>query len=376
MTVTMPMDQVDPTELELLRQVHQHWNNGNQPQALELLRPLADDERPWATALTAWLMMQQGMPGIEQSASYALKAAALGMPWQAVHTFNNLVGLLPQAPQLADRLIELAAAGLPWQPGIDPVGQGWNLIGQGQAELGMRLMSMTSQVPIAPAGWEPIMKQAQDRVRELGNLTTSAREERERVSNEATDAVAAIAKAQSDLETSASQAGLLVTAATSDATNALFKEDAKRNQKESRTSWFGGLIVLGAAAIVAILPLILHYRGEGPGYSTTALLGAHIASTLALATFAGVLLARARTRDLASQRANDLSTAMGTMISYSNQIKDPVERERFMMTMGQLVLQAHLTTGSGNHTKDDSLPGLLALANLLKPTAASANPSP
>lgn len=376
MTVTMPMDQVDPTELELLRQVHQHWNNGNQPQALELLRPLADDERPWATALTAWLMMQQGMPGIEQSASYALKAAALGMPWQAVHTFNNLVGLLPQAPQLADRLIELAAAGLPWQPGIDPVGQGWNLIGQGQAELGMRLMSMTSQVPIAPAGWEPIMKQAQDRVRELGNMTTSAREERERVSNEATDAVAAIAKAQSDLETSASQAGLLVTAATSDATNALFKEDAKRNQKESRTSWFGGLIVLGAAAIVAILPLILHYRGEGPGYSTTALLGAHIASTLALATFAGVLLARARTRDLASQRANDLSTAMGTMISYSNQIKDPVERERFMMTMGQLVLQAHLTTGSGNHTKDDSLPGLLALANLLKPTAASANPSP
>lgn len=367
-------DAVDPAEVELLRQVHQQWQSGNQAPAVDLLRPVADRGRPWATALMAWLLMQQGPPSLEQSVTYALKAAELGMPSQAVHTFNNLVAQLPQVPQLADRLADLAAAGLPWQPGFDPIGQGWNLVAQGLPELALRLMSMTSPWPTAPTEWGPIVARARDRLLDLENLTSSAREERERVAEQANAAMAAIDKAKQDLETSASQAGLLVTATTSDATNALFKADAKRNQKESRISWYAGLVVLGAATVVALLPLMLHYRGHGPDYSSTALVGAHIASTLALATFAGVLLARARSRDLAAQRANDLSTAMGTMISYSNQIKDPVERERFMMTMGQLVLQAHLTTGSG-HATDDSLSGLVALANLLKPGASPvANP--
>src|SRR5690349_7393617 len=114
MSVVMSAEPVDPTEVELLQQVQQQWNNGNQPGAVELLRPLADSGRPWATALMAWLLMQQGVPGLEGSITYALRAAGLGMPWQAVHTFNNVIGNLPQAPQLADRLTELAAAGLPW----------------------------------------------------------------------------------------------------------------------------------------------------------------------------------------------------------------------------------------------------------------------
>ena len=62
---------------------------------------------------------------------------------------------------------------------------------------------------------------------------------------------------------------------------------------------------------------------------------------------------------------------MGTMISYSNQISNPVEKERFMMTMGQVVMQAHLSSGSGSKPTEDSLPGILALGNALR----AANPS-
>ncbi|MGF9753946.1 hypothetical protein AAII07_01995 [Microvirga sp. 0TCS3.31] len=371
MSMTVPSAAEDPHELATLQQVHQQWNSGNQAPAIEALRPLAEEHRPWAVALMAWLRMQQGYPGIEQSIPLALEAAELGMPWQAVHTFNNVVAHLPSNPQMAERLPELAEAAQPWPSGIDPIGQGWNLLGQGQPEWAMRLMSMTGFWPAGPADWEPLVAQARARLQDLENLTASAREERERVSVHAGEALGAITKASDDLQTSAKQAGLLVTASLSDATNALFKADAERNETESRSAWRAGLAVLGAAALVAVLPLLLHYLGAAPSYSATAEVGAHAASTLALATFAGVLLARARSRDQAAQRANDLSTAMGTMISYSNQISDPAEKQRFMMTMGQLVLQAHLTVGGGHHGKDESLSGMLALANLVRATPPS-----
>jgi protein-S-isoprenylcysteine O-methyltransferase Ste14 len=144
--------------------------------------------------------------------------------------------------------------------------------------------------------------------------------------------------ARGDLETKAKQAELLVATVLSDATNALFKADAQRNAKESRFAWVAELVVLGLAAVVALLPVTFHYLRWGPKYSTVEQIGLHLAFTAALATFAGVLLARARSRDHAAQRANDLSTATGTMISYSNQIFDPAEQQRFMTTMGQLVL--------------------------------------
>ena len=54
------------------------------------------------------------------------------------------------------------------------------------------------------------------------------------------------------------------------------------------------------------------------------------------------------------------------MITYSSQISDEGERQRFMTTMGQLVLQAHLTSGSSGHQAEESLTGLIALANLTK----------
>ena len=63
---------------------------------------------------------------------------------------------------------------------------------------------------------------------------------------------AEIQKAKDDLQTSAKQAGLLVTATSSDATNTLFINDAKRNAKESSVALGWGLFVLAGAEAAAL----------------------------------------------------------------------------------------------------------------------------
>jgi multidrug transporter EmrE-like cation transporter len=374
MTVDFPIPSPAPEDVALVQQVQQQWNSSNQVGAFDLLRPRAEAGEAWAAAFMAWLHLQQGVPGFEESITWAVRAADLGAPGQVVHTFNNVIGQIATLPQLTNRLPELLQWAPFWSNGVDLVGQGWNLISQGHPEQGLRVMMLSSTMPLA---MEPqlnsLAQQARVRVGELDDVVAAARSRRSEIDTAASEARASIDTARGDLETKAKQAGLLVAAVLSDATNALFKADAKRNARESRFAWVAGLVVLGLAAVVALLPVTLHYLHLGPTYSTVEQIGLHLASTAALATFAGVLLTRARSRDQAAQRANDLSTAMGTMISYSNQISDPAEQQRFMTTMGQLVLQAHLTSGSKQASKDESLSGMIALLNLIKP-AASAPP--
>jgi hypothetical protein len=362
-----PPNPFDPNDVALVQQVFQLWNSGNQPAALDMLRPRAEANLPWAAAFMAWLLVQQGVVGHPESVTWALKAAELGAPWQAGQTFNNVVGNVGSNPQLAELLPELLKWAVPWM-GIDLVGQGWNLLAQGQPEFALRVMTTPTPWPLLEPQLSALAEQGKARVNELDELLATARQRRQDFDENITLSGGAVTKATDDLTTSAKQAGLLVTTVLSDATNAGYKADATRNEKESQGAWIPGLIVLGLAALVAVLPVVLHYFHVGPEYSTAEVIGIHLASTAALGTFAGVLLARARSRDRAAQRSHDLSTAMGTMISYSNQISDPVERERFMTTMGQVVMQAHLTTSSGTKSKEDPLPGLLALANALRST--------
>lgn len=318
--------------------------------------------------------MQQGYPSLEEGVTWALRAAEAGFAGQLTQTYHNVIGNLSSYPHLASRLAELLTYGAPWWSGPDFVGQAWNLLANGQSDLAARLLMTPNPPPptVSNEHLTHIVASAGDRLRGLEGTAAAIEKFESEIQETSVRAQEAIDRATSDLETKAGQAGLLVNATTSDATNSLFKADAARNAKESKGSWVGGLITLGAAATVAVLPVVLHYLQIGPDYTAFEQVGLHLVSTAALATFAGVLLARARSRDQSAQRAHDLSTAMGTMIAYSNQIGDPTEKQRFMTTMGQLVLQAHLTTGGKGGTGDESLSGMLTLANLIKPATASA----
>ncbi|WP_435081324.1 hypothetical protein [Clavibacter michiganensis] len=362
----MPSLDVEPVDVGLIQQVQQLWNSGNPTGAVDLLRPRAAEGAPWAAAMFAWLRMQQGIEGYPESIDFSIRAAELGAPWQVANTFNNVMANLPSAPHLAERIPELVQWAAPWVGGIDLVGQAWNLIAQGQPEAALKVMSVKTPWPLSDPQLASMVEQGYSRLSELDHSLAAARETRASFDESVASSAAAIAKAENDLTTSAKQAGLLVTTVLSDATNALYIEDASRNEKQSKGAWIAGLVVLGVAALAAVLPLALHYLGRGPDYATIEVIGVHLASTAALGTFAGVLLARARSRDHAAQRAYDLSTAMGTMISYSNQISNPVEKERFMMTMGQVVMQAHLSSGAGGKVAEDPMPGVLALVSALK----------
>ncbi len=156
--------------------------------------------------------------------------------------------------------------------GVDLVGQGRNLIAQGLPDLALRLW-LSAPWPIPEPQLTALVEQGRARADELNSILTSVRETRETFGTAAADSGEAITRARDDLTTSAQQAGLLVTTILSDATNALYKDDAKRNEKESRGVWTWGLIVLGFAAITAILPVVLHYLNVGPKYSTPEVIG-------------------------------------------------------------------------------------------------------
>lgn len=345
------------------QQAFQEWQTGNQPGALSRIQARADADEPWAVALLVWLFTQQGIPSFPQAMPYAKRASELGMPWVPFHLFNNMVGNIASNPQLLEPVLELAELTAPGAWGIDPVGNAWNLLQQGQPEPAVRLMGLSSAFGGAP--WTELLQRFREQQTEIDVVGATILLKKNELDDTLRENEEAISKARAELETKAKQAGLLVSAVNAGSSQKLFDDDAARNERESQIAWRLGIGVLAVAACVAALPLVLHYFGMGPDYKENALLGAHAAATLALGAVAGVLLAKARARDRAHQRARDLSTAMGTMISYSNQIQDEAEKQRFMLTMGQLVLQAHLQSGD-SHTKEDSYAGMASLVNAMR----------
>lgn len=357
--------------MALLQSVFQLWNQGQQQPALDQLAPRVSDDEPWAVGLICWLYLQQGIPGFGPAVEAAGRARRLGLPWTVVNVFNSVIGNVQQVPHLLDAVLDLVAPGPLGQPGIDPVAQGWNLLAQGNAAAAIRLMGLCWSWPTSSTDWASLAQSAQKSVTEINQLLTKSRHDSQEVERVSDEGKAAITKARNDLETSAKQAGLLVSKTNSDAVNALFTADAESNKNGSLIAWIAGLIVLAGAAFVAVFPLWQHYHNKGPAYSGSALVGAHAAATVALGTVAGVLLARARARDIARQQSTNLSIAMGTMISYSNQIRDEDERERFMLAMGQLVLQAHLSSSSNAAAStEESLTGIAALLSVMKDVGA------
>ena len=348
--------------------VFQAWQQNNQQAAVDQLRPYADSGRPWAVSLLTFLYNQQGIPGFTQAVPYAKRAQALGMPWLAATLFNNLISNVPGNPNLLDPALELLEKGPILSPGIDPVAQAWNFLSQNRPDVAVRLLSASGPYPAAPEEWNALVQQARNRSNQLDTIITEAQSRAQQVETVATESTDAIVHQREHLQTIAQQAELLVTDVSADAINTLYKADATRWSGESRTAWQWGIGILLAAALSAVLPVILHYADIGPKYSSTGLAAAHLAATAALATVAGVILARARGRDRAAQRSSNVSTAMATMIALSNQIANEDERQRFMVTMGQLVFQAHLQPDSA--PPEQSLVGLATVLSAMRSPGA------
>lgn len=128
MDTTSPAPAPTPEDAAVAVQVQQFWNQGNQAAALDVLRPQAEANRPWAAALLAWLLMQQGSVGMDESVNWAIRAAQLGAPGQVVNTLNNLIAQISVSPQFSERVPELLEWATNWPGGFDVMGQGWNLI--------------------------------------------------------------------------------------------------------------------------------------------------------------------------------------------------------------------------------------------------------
>ena len=262
MTLELPEPTAD--DVALVQQVFQLWQQGNHPQALQALEPRLASDEPWAQGFAAWLHMQQGVGAYDQAARYALQAARAGLPWVAFHLFNNIIGNLSNAPHLLPTALELARTSIPWTSGIDPVGQGWSLISQGRPEDGLRLLMLRMRMPFYPDAWDAITANAQAKLAELDSTVTAAHEQKANLEQAASEGLAVISSSADEIKTSAGQANLLITTIVSDSATTLYKAAAERSEKESRAAWTWGLRVLGAAAVVAVLPLIIHYLGFDP----------------------------------------------------------------------------------------------------------------
>lgn len=366
------LPQPRPEDVALFQQAFQAWNSGNQAGAIEPVRERASQGEAWAAALLSWLLMQQGYPALDESIDWALTAARRGFAGQLGPIYNNVIGNAGSYPQLAARLPEILQYGAPWTA-VDPVGNAWTVIANGNATLAVQILMLPMPpFPHPELQTAVLLEQATANVRKTDDATAAVQAQRGTFEDTVQQALESIERERSEVETSARQAGLLVTKITSDATDARFTQDAERNKKESRGAWYTGLAVLAGAAVVAVWPVILRYLDRTVSYSGFENIALHVVSTAALGAVAGVLLARARSRDHAAQRANDLSTAMGTMIAYSNQISDPEERQRFMTVMGQMILQAHLNADAKRAPSDDSLTGMAALMSaIIKPSPIS-----
>jgi len=348
----------------LMRSIFTQWQQGQQEPAASQMQVYVDEHpgEQWALNFLLWLCQQQGEPGYRRGVPYAQAAASSGDAWVARQFAITLLSNAGGWPDLAEPAFDLFRMTAQYASGIDTAGIAWNLLSHGRDNLAAQVIEMPLvPFPISPEQWRAAVTDAEghkDRLRQAASAIEAIRAE---VQSLAATESQEIERIRTELSTNAGQAGVLIDSVSAGTINSRFESDAESNKKESSRAFTWGLVVLVLAAVVTALPLVLHYVGLGREYTGAQLLGAHVSATLALGAVAGVLLTRARHRDRARQRANDLATAMGTIIVYSNQIQDQDEKQRFMQTMGQLVLVAHLQADqTGGDQTSVSLPSLLS----------------
>jgi hypothetical protein len=332
----------------------QAWSDGRQDQAIDAIRPFADAEEPAALGLICWYLHQRGESGIREGVPYAKRAAAVGLPWPAQYLLGNMIGdpqLREEVPSLVEALLAIG-----WTQ-VDPIGYAISPFQQGDRATALQIFDLIGPWPF-PGQWTEHVESGRRAIESLRSIAGEAQEELGQFHELITSASGDVDSERSRVSTQAGSVLELLKQAADGTIKAEFDREAATNATESRRLWLFGLTVLGGAALLAVLPLILHYFSlntlEGRD-----LLAAHFAPTVALGAVAGVLLGRAKARDRSRQRARDLSVALGTMVVYSGQIDDAQERQAFQREMGKAILEAHLRTEAVGEESTNVLASLI-----------------
>ncbi len=309
------------------------WGGGDTQIAVDILRPLADQGDSVALLLICWFLQQLGIQA--ESLEYAKKAAHLGNQW----ILANYFGLLADQSDGRAAAIEMVRAS-PTSGFIsnDPLGRGIEFFNQGDEQRGLEMLRAAA----GGQGWPPDAEEAQKQLAELDSTLVSVGAQRDAAVNGIEEAKREVDAVREGFKTRESTLTQLLDNLTSASSQSHFDEQATKYEAESRHLWLLGVLVLAIAALAAFLPVVLNYFGDSHQLTGQSNVSAHLGATLALAAVAGVLLARARSRDLDRQRNRDLSVALGTMFAYSEQIANEEEKERFKHDMGRLVLETFL----------------------------------
>jgi hypothetical protein len=334
------------------------WTRGDQNGAVERVRAAADNGDPVGLALISWFLYQMGEPRWREGIPYAEQAIRKGMPWVAAYYFGSMIGdptLRQQAPGFLRPALE---AGW-WQ--IDALANAMGPFQQGDRGTAVNLVELGARPPLLPANWEEFANLARQAFDELTEAAGSVSDRRSAALTAIDGDVVAVAELRSRVETRTNQLETLIDQVSNAEAQSLYDTEATKYESEGRGLWRWGVGVLACAAAIALLPILVYYIGKVAGtgwFEDQNIVAAHFAPAVALGAVAGVLLARARGRDRARQRARDLSVALGTMFVYSGQITDEGERQRFLHDMTRAVLEASLRQDGGG--SDSGSAGLLA----------------
>jgi hypothetical protein len=330
---------------DAISQALQLWSEGQQQPAVDAVRPAADADDPAALGLICWFMYQRGEPLWREGVPYAIAAVKKGMPWVA----NYYLGNMQNDPALRNQLPDLLDQ--PLQQGFqhDPVATAYNAFSNGDRPTAVRLVALARSPTASPTGWDDFIERARREYEALSLSTQAVSDRQETVLTALQELEDEARTRRSEVTTRTQQLLKLVDQTTNAGAQSFFDTEATQNEKEARFLWRWSVGLLSGATLFAVAPITLYYVGlalDKNWLRDQNLVWAHFAPAVALGAVAGVLLARARGRDRARQRAKDLSVALGTMFVYSGQIADEEQKQTFLRDMGRTVIEAFLRQDS------------------------------
>jgi hypothetical protein len=317
------------------------WSRGDQPGAVERVRPAAGQGDRVALALICWFLAQRGEPYWREGVPYAEKATAKGISFVANYYLGNMLSDSALRQRLPELLRPALQAGLQF----DPIASAQQPFQQGDHATATRLVELAT-IPVAqPEAWHDFLATVQQEWDQLSGAAGDVLHLREEALDAIRSTTAEVEGARQEVQTRTQQLMTLLDQTTNAEVQSFFDTEATKYENEARFLWRWSIILLIVTALFSVAPIVIYYVGTATGHAwlhDQNLIAAHLAPAVALGAVAGVLLARARGRDRARQRNRDLSVALGTMFVYSGQIASEDERQRFLHEMGRTVIEAFL----------------------------------